>query len=47
MAKKKFDLNKQPFESNSRYKKTSIGSGKRGTLSFAMMNKSKRRAHKK
>ena len=43
MAKKKFDLTKMPFESNSRYKKTSIG--KKPNLS--MMNKSKRRAHKK
>ncbi len=43
MAKKKFDLNKLPFESNAKFKKTSIG--KRPNLS--MMNKSKRRAHKK
>ena len=43
MAKKKFDLTKLPFESNSRFKKTSIG--KKANLS--MMNKSKRRAHKK
>jgi hypothetical protein len=45
VAKKKSFLNKVEHETRSRYKKTSIGSSPR--LSFAMMNKSKRRAHKK
>ena len=46
MAKKKASLlSKAEHETRSRYRKTSIGGSPR--LSFAMMNKSKKRAHKK
>tara|TARA_S200000501_G_C20399793_1_gene558703 strand:- start:137 stop:274 length:138 start_codon:yes stop_codon:yes gene_type:complete len=45
VSKKKANLNKPEHETRSRFKKTSIGKSPR--LSFTMMNKSKRRAHKK